>query len=93
MTSRVLEPWAEHTLSSFVDATTATTKKLAYVDAATNHTILRVDNSTKVAPGSTRDSIRINSNDLYGVGSVWVADFLHVPFGVSLIPFEIGRGQ
>ncbi|KZV63360.1 glycoside hydrolase family 16 protein [Peniophora sp. CONT] len=70
--------------ATFVDATTAATKKLAYVDATTNHTILRVDNSTKVAPGTTRNSIRINSNDLYGVGSVWVADFLHVPFGCSV---------
>ncbi|VDC06419.1 unnamed protein product [Peniophora sp. CBMAI 1063] len=70
--------------ATFVDATTAATKKLAYVDATTNHTILRVDNSTKVAPGTPRNSIRINSNDLYGVGSVWVADFLHVPFGCSV---------
>lgn len=86
--TRVSSPWTgkkastDYASRSFVDATTAATKKLAYVDAATNHTILRVDNTTKVPPGTPRNSIRINSNDLYGVGSLWVADFLHVPFGV-----------
>ncbi|KAI0030796.1 concanavalin A-like lectin/glucanase domain-containing protein [Vararia minispora EC-137] len=63
---------------------TAVNGRLTYVDPQTNHSFIRVDNFTNVAQGSKRNSVRINTNELYGVGSVWVGDFVHVPFGCSV---------
>lgn len=44
---------------------------------------MRVDNTTNISFGDKRNSIHITSKDQFKVGSVWIADFLHVPFGVS----------
>lgn len=44
---------------------------------------MKVDNTTKVNFNDKRNSIRITSKDQYTVGSLWVADILHVPYGVS----------
>ena len=43
---------------------------------------MRVDNFTNLKFGDKRDTIHITSLDLFTVGSVWVADMLHVPYGV-----------
>ena len=43
---------------------------------------MKVDNTTNVAFGDKRNSVRIVSKDQYTVGSVWVADILHLPYGV-----------
>lgn len=36
-----------------------------------------------VAYNDKRNTVRIASKDEFSSGSVWVADMLHVPFGVS----------
>ena len=48
---------------------------------------MKVDNSTNLKVGQNRDSIRISSKDQFTIGSVWVADILHVPFGVRFVFF------
>lgn len=48
---------------------------------------MRVDNFTNLKFGDKRDTIHITSLDLFTVGSVWVADMLHVPYGVCLFMF------
>lgn len=68
----------------FVTAANATADKLAYVDTTTNNAIIKVDNTTTVAYNDKRNTVRIASQESYGVGSVWVADMLHVPFGCSV---------
>lgn len=84
--TRLLSPYAEltHQPRSYVSAKTASKEKLAYVNPAGN-AIMRVDNSTKLTKfGAKRDSVRIQTSDRFSFGSVWVADMLHVPYGVRL---------
>ena len=45
---------------------------------------MKVDNTTNLAFGQKRNTVRITTKDQFAVGSVWIADILHVPFGVSL---------
>ncbi|KAF9004223.1 concanavalin A-like lectin/glucanase domain-containing protein [Cyathus striatus] len=66
----------------------ATSKGLAFVNAAGN-AVIKVDNATTIAgpgPGVYRDSIRITSQDAYAVGSLIIIDALHIPFGCSVWP-------
>ncbi|EIW81094.1 glycoside hydrolase family 16 protein [Coniophora puteana RWD-64-598 SS2] len=70
----------------FVSAQTATSAKLAYVDSSTSHAIIKVDNTTTVAYNDKRNTVRITSNDSFAVGSVWVTDLYHVPYGCSVWP-------
>ena len=44
---------------------------------------MRVDNLSTVTLGNNRDSIRIASKDSFEIGSLWITDMLHVPYGVS----------
>ncbi|KAF9465463.1 concanavalin A-like lectin/glucanase domain-containing protein [Collybia nuda] len=70
----------------FVSASVAASAKLAFVDPATNHAIIKVDNTSTVPFNEKRNTVRITTNDGYGVGSVWVADMLHIPYGCSVWP-------
>lgn len=42
-----------------------------------------ISSDRAVAYGGLRDSIRITTNDAYGIGSLFVLDTLHTPYGVS----------
>ncbi|KAK6992546.1 GH16 domain-containing protein [Favolaschia claudopus] len=66
----------------FVTSSVAKSSKLAYVDSTTNRAIIKVDNTTKVALSDKRNTVRISTQDEIGVGSVWIADMYHVPYGV-----------
>jgi hypothetical protein len=46
---------------------------------------MKVDNKSSVAFNQKRNTVRISTKDRFAVGSVWIADMLHVPFGVSLL--------
>ncbi|KAG5636091.1 hypothetical protein H0H81_009139 [Sphagnurus paluster] len=70
----------------FVSAADAAADQLAYVDSTTNHAIIKVDNTSTVPYNQKRNTVRIFSNDRYGVGSVWVADMYHLPYGCSVWP-------
>ncbi|PPR00752.1 hypothetical protein CVT24_000777 [Panaeolus cyanescens] len=72
--------------ANFVTADQAASSKLAFVDPASNHAFVKVDNVTQVAPLQKRDTVRIQTSVRYGIGSVWIADFLHVPYGCSVWP-------
>jgi len=69
----------------FVSQQVASSAQLAFVNSAGN-AIIKVDNTTNVPFNQKRNTVRISSNDLYGVGSLWVADMTHVPFGCSVWP-------
>ncbi|EJC98440.1 uncharacterized protein FOMMEDRAFT_96314 [Fomitiporia mediterranea MF3/22] len=60
-------------------------RSLAFVNG-NGHAVMRVDNSSIISFGDKRESIRITSKDRFKVGSVWIADFLHVPYGCSTWP-------
>lgn len=68
---------------SFVGSQQAAQDKLAFVNGAGN-AIMKVDNTSKVDFNDKRNSIRISSKDRYTVNSLWIADILHLPYGVSL---------
>jgi hypothetical protein len=70
----------------FVNASEAANSKLAYVDSSTNHAIIKVDNTSTVPYNYKRNTVRITTQDRFTVGSVWVADMYHVPFGCSVWP-------
>ena len=44
---------------------------------------MKVDNTTAVPFNDKRNTVRISTKDRFAVGSVWIADMLHVPFGVN----------
>jgi hypothetical protein len=47
---------------------------------------MKVDNSTDVPYNQKRNSIRITSQDFYDVGSLWILDLTHIPYGCSVRP-------
>ncbi|TFK38093.1 concanavalin A-like lectin/glucanase domain-containing protein [Crucibulum laeve] len=60
-------------------------QQLAYINSAGN-AVMKVDNTNTVVFNEKRASIRITSQQAYGVGSLWVADMVHIPFGCSVWP-------
>ena len=54
------------------------------MDSSTGRAIIKVDNTTNVPYNEKRNTIRIASEERYDIGSVFVADFYHVPYGVRL---------
>ena len=60
----------------------ASQSKLALINDAGN-AVMKVDNTSNVDFGNKLNSIRIASKAQYTVGSVWVADMVHVPYGVQ----------
>lgn len=64
----------------FVSQEVASSANLAYINDAGN-AIIKVDNTTNVQAGQKRNTVRIQTNDLFGVGSLWIADMVHVPYG------------
>jgi hypothetical protein len=73
---------------SFVTAAQATALQLAYVNSAGN-AIIKVDNTTVVPPNSDRNTVRITTAEAFPVGSLWIVDMLHVPFGVGQLFLDL----
>lgn len=69
----------------FVGAKQASKDRLAFVNDA-GHAIMKVDNSSELNPGDKRNTIRVSTTDRYTVGSLWIADILHIPYGCSVWP-------
>ena len=69
-------------LNSFVTASQAASERLAFVNSAGN-AVMKVDNTTNVPFNEKRHTVRVSTKDRFAVGSVWIADMIHVPFGVS----------
>ncbi|KAI0699209.1 concanavalin A-like lectin/glucanase domain-containing protein [Cytidiella melzeri] len=69
----------------YLSSSQASQANLATVNDAGN-AIMRVDNTTTLSFGDNRNSIRIASKSKYTVGSLWVADILHIPYGCSVWP-------
>jgi len=69
----------------YVDQADATSQNLAYVTPQ-GTAIIKVDNTTNVPYNIKRNSVRITSKDSYPVGSLWIIDAKHMPFGCSVWP-------
>ncbi|KAF5382698.1 hypothetical protein D9615_003073 [Tricholomella constricta] len=72
--------------SFFVPSSIAASSKLAFVDPATKHAFIKVDNTCVVPFNEKRDTVRITTKERYGLGSIWVADIFQVPYGCSVWP-------
>ncbi|TCD60606.1 hypothetical protein EIP91_009772 [Steccherinum ochraceum] len=72
-------------------STNSNASQLAFVNGAGN-AIIKVDNTSFVPYNEKRDSIRIESQDFYEVGSVWVFDAIHLPYGCSVWPSFWSKG-
>ncbi|KAJ9121357.1 hypothetical protein QFC24_004695 [Naganishia onofrii] len=68
--------------TTWVNSTVGTSDELTYTTSGGN-AIVKVDNTSTVAYNYKRNSVRLTSNDAYEIGSVWVMDALHVPYGCS----------
>ncbi|KAH8085990.1 hypothetical protein BXZ70DRAFT_555950 [Cristinia sonorae] len=68
---------------NYLSAKDAQSQQLAYINSRGN-AIMKVDNTSTVKFPDKRNSIRINSKDRYTIGTLWVADMLHAPWGVSV---------
>jgi len=69
----------------FVNSSVANSDRLTYVNSAGN-AIIKVDNSTNVPYNDKRNSVRISSSKSYGIGSIFIMDALHLPYGCSVWP-------
>jgi len=65
---------------------------LVYVNNAGN-AILKVDDVSNVAPNQKRNTVRITTQAAYNVGSLWIADIIHLPFGCSVWPAFWTKGS
>ncbi|TFK67584.1 hypothetical protein BDN72DRAFT_842854 [Pluteus cervinus] len=79
--------WDNLTLGDvvWVDQTDAFNSHLAFVNDA-GHAVLRVDNTTVVPFNEKRNSVRITSQASYDIGSLWIVDIVHLPYGCSVWP-------
>lgn len=79
-------PFAEISWAQFANKSVATsTPELTYV-TSDGSAIIRVDNSSTVQYNYKRDTVKITSTDSYPVGSIWVLDAVHLPYGCSVWP-------
>lgn len=69
----------------WVNKSVATSDHLAYVDS-NGKAILKVDNTTNVIYNYKRNSVRITTTNSFPVGSVFLLDALHLPYGCSVWP-------
>ena len=69
---------------NYVDRNTAIASNLSYINDAGN-VVLKVDDSSFVHDGQKRDSVRINSMDSFGFGTLWVLDAYHTPYGCRYV--------
>lgn len=68
----------------FVDHDVAIASNLSYVNNAGN-VVLKVDDNSFVSDGQQRDSVRISSMDSFDLGTLWVMDAYHVPYGCRYV--------
>ncbi|KAJ3516019.1 hypothetical protein NLJ89_g1395 [Agrocybe chaxingu] len=85
--------WDNLTLGdiNWVTRENATAKQLAYVNDA-GRAVLRVD-TNPVVWNEKRDTVRITSQREYDLGTIWVADIAHMPFGCSVWPALWTKGH
>lgn len=76
---------------NYLDRDTAFSSKLVGVNGA--NVFIKVDNTTNVPYNEKRNTIRLDSMDSYGLGSLWVIDVVHMPFGCSVWPSFWTRGD
>lgn len=73
-----------HGTVDYVDQAAA--KAAGLISASAKSAVMRVDNTTRLAPGANRKSVRIHSKEPVKLGSLVIADILRMPFGCATWP-------
>ncbi|KIP06882.1 glycoside hydrolase family 16 protein [Phlebiopsis gigantea 11061_1 CR5-6] len=58
---------------------------LAYVTPSGN-AVIKIDNTTTVPNNDPRNSVRITTKDFFEIGTIWIMDVVHAPYGCSVWP-------
>ncbi|KAI8990389.1 concanavalin A-like lectin/glucanase domain-containing protein [Trametes punicea] len=77
---------------NYLSQANATADHLAFINDA-GHAIIKVDNTTFVPFNFKRNSVKIITHDFFPIGSVFIFDALHLPFGCSVWPSFWTMGQ
>ncbi|OSD00034.1 glycoside hydrolase family 16 protein [Trametes coccinea BRFM310] len=77
---------------NYLSQANATADNLVSVNSA-GHAIIRVDNTTFVPFNFKRNSVKVITHDFFPIGSVFLFDALHLPFGCSVWPSFWTMGQ
>ncbi|KAH9971041.1 glycoside hydrolase family 16 protein [Lactifluus volemus] len=85
--------WDNLTLGDvwWLDRTSSLQQNLVYINEQ-NRAIIKVDNISQVPFNEKRNSVRITSQDFYSVGSLWIIDLVHLPYGCSVWPAFWSKG-
>ncbi|KAF8975443.1 hypothetical protein BDQ17DRAFT_1184773, partial [Cyathus striatus] len=67
-------------------AKSAASMGLAVIDTKTKHALIKVDSETDVPYDGRRLSVKITTKATYDMGSLWIADIFHAPFGCGVWP-------
>lgn len=73
-----------HGTVNYVDQAAA--RAAGLISASAKSAVMRVDNTTRLAPGANRKSVRIHSKEPVKLGSLVIADILRMPFGCATWP-------
>ncbi|EPQ52591.1 hypothetical protein GLOTRDRAFT_117397 [Gloeophyllum trabeum ATCC 11539] len=79
--------------TTYLNQAEAQAAHLAYVDSNSGHAFIRVDNTTNVPDQQKRNTIEIFTHEFYPVGSVFILDAVHIPWGCSVWPSFWTRGE
>ncbi|KAM0753550.1 hypothetical protein T439DRAFT_322449 [Meredithblackwellia eburnea MCA 4105] len=74
-----------HGQVNYVDSTTAWAKGLVSITSK-NTAIMRVDNTSWLASGANRNSVRVTSKKTFSKGSLVIFDAARMPYGKSVWP-------
>ncbi|KAF8990479.1 hypothetical protein BDQ17DRAFT_1371908 [Cyathus striatus] len=71
---------------TYLGAQAAALANLTFVDTQTKRAFLKVDNITNVPFNQKRNSVKITTNATYDMGSLWIVDVFHAPYGCGVWP-------
>ncbi|KAF9525043.1 concanavalin A-like lectin/glucanase domain-containing protein [Crepidotus variabilis] len=77
--------------TTWVTKANATSKNLAEINSAGN-AVLKVSTDT-VVWNEKRDAVRITTQKAYPLGTIWITDVVHLPYGCSVWPAIWTLGQ
>ncbi|TDL24661.1 hypothetical protein BD410DRAFT_786198 [Rickenella mellea] len=75
----------------WLNSSQAYSQQLAYVTTAGN-AVIKVDNTSNVPFNEKRNTVRVTTHDSYALGSLWIVDVHHLPYGCSVWPAFWSKG-
>ncbi|TNY24628.1 concanavalin A-like lectin/glucanase domain-containing protein [Rhodotorula diobovata] len=79
-------PDPTHGSVTYLTREAAVAKKLVAASSTTRSAMMQIDRTSRLAVGAPRDSVRIESKEVYQPGSLIILDLKHAPYGPSVWP-------